>query len=85
MVVGFLDSLGVHPALILLFVFALAVTLYGGVLRQTGDKDWLPMRTWPTVGGPEDVRHVGRCLMIVGAVILGIVCLGIVVNLAVAS
>lgn len=57
-------------ALMFLTIFAVCVIVYGFIIRQTGDKNWLPLRTWPTISSEEDVRHVGSVTMRVGFVML---------------
>lgn len=79
--IGLLDSLGVHPALILFLIFALVVIAYGLVIWKTGNKDWLPLRVQPSVSTEEDVRAVGRATTGTGGVMLVIVGLFIVVSL----
>jgi len=50
-------------------IFALMLVLYGAVLAATGNVGLLPRRASLSIKGPDDVRRVGRIVLIVGAVI----------------
>ncbi len=50
-------------------IFAVMLVLYGALLVGTGDKALMPINTVHSVRGPEDVRHVGRIVVVVGLVI----------------
>ena len=50
-------------------VFAAALLAYGGAIAASGNEALLPYRARLSIGGPEDVKRVGRITMVVGAVI----------------
>lgn len=66
------DVLG---CVILFAIFGLVLVFYGGVIAITGDKSWLPLRSQLSIRTKDDVRLVGRIVVIIGFVILGIVSL----------
>ena len=57
-----------HASLFLL-IFAVALVLYGLLMVKTGNKDLIPYRAIHSVRNADDVRHVGRIVMAVGAVL----------------
>lgn len=54
-----------HASLFLL-IFALALMLYGLLLAKTGNRDLMPYRATHSIGGKDDVRRVGRIVVVVG-------------------
>ena len=56
-------------ASLFLCIFALALMAYGAILAKTGNKELLPMRAIHSVRGPEDVKRVGRIVVVVGLVV----------------
>lgn len=55
-------------------IFAALLALYGLLLTRTGSKDLMPIQSVHSIRGPQDVKRVGRIVIIVGCVI-GIVSL----------
>lgn len=59
-----------HNIGILFSAFGAALVAYGFLLWKTGNKDLLPLRAQISIGNEDDVRRVGKWVMIVGGVIL---------------
>lgn len=57
-----------HVSTLFLF-FAGALVAYAALLVATGNKELLPYRAIHSIRGPEDVRRVGRIVIVVGVVI----------------
>ena len=53
----------------LFFIFAAALILYGALIARSGNAELLPLRARHSIRGAEDVRRVGRYVLIVGVVI----------------
>jgi hypothetical protein len=57
-----------HASLFLL-IFALALVLYGLLLAKTGNRNLMPYRATHSIRNKEDVRRVGRIVVMVGLVL----------------
>ena len=53
-----------------LLIFAAMLMGYGTLLARTGNKDLMPMRAVHSVHGPDEVRHVGRLVIVVGCCVI---------------
>ena len=62
-----------------LLIFALALVLYGAVLAKTGNKELMPYRAVHSIRGADDVKRVGRIVIIVGLVLAALVLVGLAV------
>jgi len=56
-------------ASLFLLIFALSLMLYGLLLARTGDQNLMPYRTAHSIRNEDDVRRVGRIVVIVGLVL----------------
>lgn len=56
-------------ASVFLLIFALALVLYGLLLAKTGNRDLMPYRAMHSIRNKEEVRHVGRIVVVVGLVL----------------
>ena len=63
-----------HHATTLFLVFALAVVLYGAMLALTGSRDLVPLRAAHSIRNPDEVRQLGRIVVVVG-IVIGVVAL----------
>lgn len=50
-------------------IFAAALVLYGVAIAATGDINLLPYRAARSIGNKEEVRRVGRIVVVCGLVI----------------
>lgn len=57
-----------HASLFLL-IFALALVLYGLLLAKTGNRDLMPYRATHSIRNKEEVKRVGRIVVVVGLVL----------------
>ncbi len=57
-----------HASLFLL-IFALALVLYGLLLAKAGNRNLMPYRATHSIRNKEDVRRVGRIVVMVGLVL----------------
>lgn len=57
-----------HASLFLL-IFALALVLYGLLLAKTGNRDLVPYRATHSIRNKDDVKRVGRIVVVVGLVL----------------
>ena len=57
-----------HACLFLL-IFALALVLYGLLLAKTGNRDLMPYRAVHSIRNKEEVKRVGRIVVVVGLVL----------------
>ena len=57
-----------HASLFLL-IFALALVLYGLLLAKTGNRDLMPYRAVHSIRNKEEVKRVGRIVVVVGLVL----------------
>ena len=53
----------------LFLIFALALMGYGAALAATGNKELLPLHAQHSVSNKDEVRRVGRIVVVVGLVI----------------
>ena len=57
-----------HASLFML-IFALALVLYGLLLAKTGNRDLMPYRAIHSIRNKDDVKCVGRIVVVVGLVL----------------
>lgn len=57
-----------HASLFML-IFAVALVLYGLLLAKTGNRDLMPYRAQHSIRNKEDVKRVGRIVIVVGLVL----------------
>ena len=69
-----LDATDIHPVFIVLLAVAGDVALYGWLIWDTGQRELVPERLRGVVRTPEELRHFGKWLAIVGCVALAVVC-----------
>ena len=55
---------------ILFSVFGAVLVAYGYAIWRTGNKDILPMRAQISIRGEDDVRRIGKWVVIVGIAVL---------------
>lgn len=68
-----------HASLFLL-IFALMLILYGLLLAKTGDRNLMPYRATHSIRNKDDVRRVGRIVVMVGLVLGAVMFLVLVVT-----
>lgn len=57
-----------HASLFML-IFALTLVLYGLLLAKTGNRDLMPYRAIHSIRNKEEVKRVGRIVVVVGLVL----------------
>ena len=62
-------------------IFAATLVVYGAILAKTGNVNLVPRRAVHSLSGPEEAKHVGRIVVVVGIVIGVLSLIGIIVSI----
>lgn len=56
-------------ASLFMLIFAIALVLYGLLMAITGNRDLMPYRAIHSIRNKEDVKRVGRIVVVIGLVL----------------
>lgn len=62
-------------------IFAVALMLYGAAIAKTGNRDLLPYRAIHSIRNSEDVKRVGRIVVIVGLIVGALSLVGVTLGM----